>query len=54
MENSIKYCSMVKQGFSKDAYEIILKDNSISLACQATLKLGNGKYFRLIKSMHLS
>jgi hypothetical protein len=54
MENSIKYCSMVKQGFSKGAYEIILKYNSISPACQATLKLENGKYFWLIKAMHLS
>jgi len=54
MEKSISFCNMVKQGYSKGACDVILKDNTIQPACKATLKYERGQHYRLIKSMHLS
>jgi len=54
MEKKAISCRMVKQGFSKGACEVALKEEITKLACVATLKYENGQYYRVITSMHLS
>jgi len=48
------FCNMVKQGYSKGACEVALKNGSYKTACTATLKFENGQFHRVITSMHLS
>ena len=54
MEKKAISCRMVKQGFSKGACEVALKEGITKPACIATLKFENGQYYRVITSMHLS
>ncbi len=48
------FCEMVKQGFTMGACRTHLEDGRSEPACKATLKYEQGRYFRVITSMHLS
>ena len=54
MEKAKDLCNMLKQGYSKGACEVRLKNGSSQTACKATLKFENGQYHRVISALHLS
>ncbi len=54
IEKSTLSCKMAKQGYSKGACEVKLKNGTSNPACKVTLKFENGQYHRVISAMHLS
>ncbi|HID18632.1 TPA: radical SAM protein, partial [Candidatus Bathyarchaeota archaeon] len=47
-------CTMAEQGYQIGSCMVKMPNGFFKPACQATLKRENGKWFRLIKSAHLS